>query len=154
MTDLLHDQSHCEAVKDPEVSATISQMLARVGDKWSMLMIRTLGHGPAAVQRAATPDRRHQPEGPLEHVEGARARRAGLADGRSERAATGELRAHRPRPRTADPGDRHHRLDDRQHRPHRRRPAGLRRRGRPNAMSFLATVSRANSSRSNSGPSR
>ena len=28
------------------MSATISQMLARVGDKWSMLMIRTLGHGP------------------------------------------------------------------------------------------------------------
>jgi DNA-binding HxlR family transcriptional regulator len=33
-------------VKDPEVSATIAQMLARVGDKWSMLMVRTLGHGP------------------------------------------------------------------------------------------------------------
>ncbi len=46
MTDVLHDQSHCAAVKDPEVSATISQMLARVGDKWSMLMIQTLGHGP------------------------------------------------------------------------------------------------------------
>ena len=46
MTDLLHEQSHCQAVKDPEVSATISQMLARVGDKWSMLLIRTLGHGP------------------------------------------------------------------------------------------------------------
>jgi DNA-binding HxlR family transcriptional regulator len=46
MTDLLHDQSHCQAVKDPEVSATISQMLARVGDKWSMLLIRTLGDGP------------------------------------------------------------------------------------------------------------
>jgi DNA-binding HxlR family transcriptional regulator len=46
MTDVMHDQSHCEAVKDPEVSATISQMLARVGDKWSMLMIRTLGFGP------------------------------------------------------------------------------------------------------------
>ena len=46
MTDVLHDQSHCVAIKDPEVSATISQMLARVGDKWSMLMIQTLGHGP------------------------------------------------------------------------------------------------------------
>ena len=46
MTDVLHDQSHCTAIKDPEVSATISQMLARVGDKWSMLMIQTLGHGP------------------------------------------------------------------------------------------------------------
>ena len=46
MTDLLHDQSECQAVKSPEVSATISQMLARVGDKWSMLMIQTLGHGP------------------------------------------------------------------------------------------------------------
>ena len=46
MTDVLHDQSHCSAVKDPEVSATISQMLNRVGDKWSMLMIQTLGHGP------------------------------------------------------------------------------------------------------------
>jgi DNA-binding HxlR family transcriptional regulator len=46
MTDLIHDQSQCQAVKDPELSATISQMLARVGDKWSMLMVRTLGHGP------------------------------------------------------------------------------------------------------------
>ena len=46
MTDVLHDQSHCVAIKDPEVSATISQMLNRVGDKWSMLMIQTLGHGP------------------------------------------------------------------------------------------------------------
>jgi DNA-binding HxlR family transcriptional regulator len=46
MTDVLHDQAQCAAVKDPEVSATISQMLARVGDKWSMLMIQTLGHGP------------------------------------------------------------------------------------------------------------
>jgi DNA-binding HxlR family transcriptional regulator len=46
MTDMLQEQSECQAVKDPEVSATISRMLARVGDKWSMLMIRTLGHGP------------------------------------------------------------------------------------------------------------
>lgn len=46
MTDLLHDHTQCEAAKDPEVSATISQMLARVGDKWSMLMVRTLGRGP------------------------------------------------------------------------------------------------------------
>ena len=46
MTDVMHDQSHCQAVKDPEVSATIAQMLARVGDKWSMLMVRTLGFGP------------------------------------------------------------------------------------------------------------
>jgi len=50
MTDLIqdrvHDQSQCQALKDPEVSATIAQMLARVGDKWSMLMVRTLGHGP------------------------------------------------------------------------------------------------------------
>ena len=42
----VNDESHCRAVKDPEVSATIAQMLARVGDKWSMLMVRTLGHGP------------------------------------------------------------------------------------------------------------
>lgn len=46
MTDVMHEPSMCEAAKDPEVSATISQMLARVGDKWSMLMIRTLGYGP------------------------------------------------------------------------------------------------------------
>ena len=46
MIDVMHDQSHCQAAKDPEVSATIAQMLARVGDKWSMLMVRTLGHGP------------------------------------------------------------------------------------------------------------
>jgi DNA-binding HxlR family transcriptional regulator len=46
MTITVHDESTCEAVKDPEVSATISQMLARIGDKWSMLMVRTLGYGP------------------------------------------------------------------------------------------------------------
>ena len=46
MTDVIHSHSQCEAVKDPEVSATISRMLARVGDKWSMLMVRTLGFGP------------------------------------------------------------------------------------------------------------
>lgn len=31
---------------DPEVCATISSMLARIGDKWSILVIRTLGAGP------------------------------------------------------------------------------------------------------------
>ena len=46
MTITIHDESTCEAVKDPVVSATIAQMLSRVGDKWSMLMVRTLGHGP------------------------------------------------------------------------------------------------------------
>jgi DNA-binding HxlR family transcriptional regulator len=30
----------------PEVCSTISDMLARVGDKWSLLIVRTLGEGP------------------------------------------------------------------------------------------------------------
>lgn len=30
----------------PEVHATISDMLARIGDKWSLLIVSTLGDGP------------------------------------------------------------------------------------------------------------
>lgn len=36
----------CAKVADPAVHATISAMLARVGDKWSLLIIRNLGEGP------------------------------------------------------------------------------------------------------------
>lgn len=32
----------------PEVNATISQMLARIGDKWSLLIVSTLGCVPEA----------------------------------------------------------------------------------------------------------
>lgn len=32
--------------EDPETCDTISDMLARVGDKWSLLVISTLGDGP------------------------------------------------------------------------------------------------------------
>lgn len=31
---------------DAEVCDTISEMLARIGDKWSLLVVRTLGAGP------------------------------------------------------------------------------------------------------------
>ena len=42
----VHDESHCRAVKDPEVSATIAQMLARVGEKLDSEFV-SLGHsGP------------------------------------------------------------------------------------------------------------
>lgn len=35
-----------EAEKDPETCEAISKMLARVGDKWSILIVSTLGAGP------------------------------------------------------------------------------------------------------------
>jgi DNA-binding HxlR family transcriptional regulator len=37
---------HRCSIKDPEVVDTISAMLARIGDKWSLLIVRTLGDGP------------------------------------------------------------------------------------------------------------
>ncbi|MCB0966008.1 MAG: helix-turn-helix transcriptional regulator [Ilumatobacter sp.] len=40
-----HTDDACDKVKDPDVHATISAMLARVGDKWSLLVIRHLGEG-------------------------------------------------------------------------------------------------------------
>jgi DNA-binding HxlR family transcriptional regulator len=41
-----HSEATCAKAKDPDVHATISAMLARVGDKWSLLVIRHLGDGP------------------------------------------------------------------------------------------------------------
>ncbi|HEY3737362.1 MAG TPA: helix-turn-helix domain-containing protein [Jatrophihabitans sp.] len=38
--------SRCGQHKSPEVHATISDLLARIGDKWSLLIVSTLGEGP------------------------------------------------------------------------------------------------------------
>jgi len=32
--------------EDPEICGAISDMLARIGDKWSLLIVSTLGEGP------------------------------------------------------------------------------------------------------------
>jgi DNA-binding HxlR family transcriptional regulator len=44
--DAMVDSRTCSrADGDPEVCATISDMLARIGDKWSLLIVETLGEG-------------------------------------------------------------------------------------------------------------
>lgn len=43
---MLDHQACTAAAKDPVVCETISNMLARIGDKWSILIVRTLGEGP------------------------------------------------------------------------------------------------------------
>ena len=39
------EQAACGAARDPEVCDAISKMLARIGDKWSLLIVATLGEG-------------------------------------------------------------------------------------------------------------
>jgi len=41
------DSRTCERHKtDPEVAGAVSDTLARIGDKWSLLIVSTLGEGP------------------------------------------------------------------------------------------------------------
>jgi DNA-binding HxlR family transcriptional regulator len=40
------DTRTCTRHRDPQVFGAISDMLARIGDKWSLLIVSTLGEGP------------------------------------------------------------------------------------------------------------
>lgn len=40
------DTRSCSEHRSGEVAATISEMLARIGDKWSLLIVSKLGEGP------------------------------------------------------------------------------------------------------------
>ena len=41
-----HTGPDCGVAGDPRICSTVNQLLARVGDKWSLLVIRSLGGGP------------------------------------------------------------------------------------------------------------
>ena len=71
------DSRTCWTVQpdEPAVVVAISDMLARIGDKWSLLIVIDPRRDATAIQRAASQHRRHQPEDALLDPEGARARR-------------------------------------------------------------------------------
>ena len=45
----------------PEDCRAVSEVLARIGDKWTVLVVITLGEGDQALQRAAPGARQHLP---------------------------------------------------------------------------------------------
>ncbi len=78
--------------------ALVREMLERVADKWTLLVVEELGDGrAAALHPAARPHRRREPEDADEDAAPARARRAGDPGGVPGRASAGRVHAHAAR---------------------------------------------------------
>ncbi len=69
---LLSSQSHqmCLSIHTSTACQTVTEVLARVGDKWSMQVVMQLGRQGAALQRTAPRDRRHLPADAHPHLRG------------------------------------------------------------------------------------
>ena len=91
---------------DAEVCGAISDLLARIGDKWSLLIVSTLGEGPLRfneLRRQIADISQKMLSSTLKVLE-----RDGLVDRTvtPERPAAGRVRADRSRPRTPRAGER------------------------------------------------
>ena len=79
--------------EDPQTCDTISDMLARVGDKWSLLVVSTLGDGPFGSMSYPA-HWGHQPEDALLDPQSARARWHDHPNRCFDGPAAGRIRAH------------------------------------------------------------
>ena len=90
----------------PRNARAISELLSRIGDKWSVLVVSPLGEGPQRFSALKRRDRRHLAEDADDDAAQSRARRLRHAHRLPDHPAAGRIRADAARARTALPGRR------------------------------------------------
>ena len=90
----------------PEDCRAVSEVLSRVGDKWTVLVVSTLGDGPKRFNELRKALGSISQRMLTLTLRGARARRAGHAHGVPEHPAAGGLRVDQTRPFAARAGER------------------------------------------------